>query len=559
MIDYLENTNTNENKNLQPKVAALYARVSTDRQEKEATIESQIDEIQTRVEQDGNILPKQNYFIDDGWTSELLARPALDQLRSDIKEGQIEILYVYDLGRLTRVFAKQLLLIEEIKNAGVKLISLHDINAKTYEEELQQRIFSIFHDYERIKIAERMRRGKLYKARNGILINGSAKYGWRYIRKTDTAPARYEKDEEQAEVVRLVWGWYGNDRLSVYEIIRRLYEKGIKPPKGKSPFWVKTSIVRLLQCESYYTGIIYYNKSEAVEAKRPIKNNKYKRVSKTSRKVRPKEEWLPYKVEPIITDFSLYQKIQKRLEYNKKYARKNRKYSYLLTELIYCGCGNRRVGDGCSKNGHFYYRCIERIKKFPLKHKCKLPGVNAEILDAVTWKELVKVLTQPKVLKECVNKWMQIQANNDYDEMEKHKLNEAMDKITEEEKRYAKAYGAGTLEFEQFQEVMKDAKKRKLALQRQLDELVAKNSQETIDISVDDYLNEAEKYLEKLDFSNKLQVVRDIIGRVIIKERSEVEIWAHIPLQFQLATQKLGYEPIGRDSWPAECGEVHPF
>lgn len=40
--------------------------------------------------------------------------------------------------------------------------------------------------------------------------------------------------------------------------------------------------------------------------------------------------------------------------------------------------------------------------------------------------------------------------------------------------------------------------------QRQLDELIAKSSQETIDLSVDDYLNEAEKYLEKLDFSNKL-------------------------------------------------------
>lgn len=203
---------------------------------------------------------------------------------------------------------------------------------------------------------------------------------------------------------------------------------------------------------------------EAVVAKNPIKNSKYRRVSKTSRKVRSKEGWLPHKVDPIIKDRSLYQKIQKRLEYNKKYARKNRKYNYLLTELIYCGCGNRRVGDGCSKNGHFYYRCIERIKKFPLKHKCTLPGVNAEILDAVIWQELVKVLTQPRVLKECVNKWMQIQANNDYEEMEKQKLNDSMGKIAEEEKRYAKAYGSGTLEFEQFQEVMKDAKKRKATL-----------------------------------------------------------------------------------------------
>lgn len=128
-----------------------------------------------------------------------------------------------------------------------------------------------------------------------------------------------------------------------------------------------------------------------------------------------------------------------------------------------------------------------------------------------------------------------------------------MAKITEEEKRYAQTYGSGTLEFEQFQEVIKDAKKRKLGLQRQLDELVARKSQETIDISVEEYLEEAGRYLKKLDFSSKIQVTRDIIGKVVIKERSEVEVWAHIPLQYQLATQKLGYESIGRDSWFTKC------
>ncbi len=95
---------------------------------------------------------------------------------------------------------------------------------------------------------------------------------------------------------------------------------------------------------------------------------------------------------------------------------------------------------------------------------------------------------------------------------------------------------------------MKDAKKRKLTLQRQLNELEIKSPQKTIDVSVEEYLAEAGKYLEKIDLSNKIKVVRDIIGRVVIKERSEVEVCAPIPLQYQLATQKLGYEPIGRDS-----------
>lgn len=557
MTDYLENKYTDTNENQQPQIAALYARVSTGRQEKEETIESQIEEVKRKIETDGNILSPKHLFIDDGWTGSILARPALDTMRDAVKEGEIQLIYVYDLGRLSRDFTNQLILLKEFEQAGIKFISLRDINPTNPLEGVLQKIMGIFHDYDRLNIAEKFRRGKLHKARSGILINGSAKYGWSYVKKTETVPAHYEVNEKEAEAVRLICDWFGNEQVSIYEIIRRLYDKGIPPRKGKSPFWTKGPIVRLLQCESYFTGTVYYNKSEAVVAKNPIKNDKYKRVNKTSRKERPKEDWIPFKVSPIVADYSLYQRIQKRLDYNKKYSHKNRKFNYLLTELIYCQCGNRRVGDGCSKNGHFYYRCIERIKKFPLKHKCTLPGVNAEILDAVTWNELVKVLSNPEVLKKCVNQWMQIQANNEYDEMEKRKLNEAEAKITEEEKRYAKAYGAGTLEFEQFQEVMKDAKKRKLALERQLDDIAAKSSQESIDVSVDDYLKYAKQYLEKLDFSNKLQVVRDIIGKVLIKERSEVEVWAHIPLQFQLATQKLGYEPIGRDCWFAKCGKIY--
>ena len=60
MIDYLENTNEDINKNLQPQIAGLYARVSTGRQEKEETIDSQLDEIKARITADGNSLPEEN-------------------------------------------------------------------------------------------------------------------------------------------------------------------------------------------------------------------------------------------------------------------------------------------------------------------------------------------------------------------------------------------------------------------------------------------------------------------------------------------------------------------
>jgi len=151
-------------------IAGLYTRVSTGRQENEQTIESQIDEIKIRVEADGNVLSDKHIFLDDGWTGSMLARPALDNLRDAIKRQEIGILYVYDLGRLSRDFTHQLLLIKEIEEANVKFISLHDINPENEEQSFIRNILGSFHAYERIKIAERFRRGKLYKAKNGIVI-----------------------------------------------------------------------------------------------------------------------------------------------------------------------------------------------------------------------------------------------------------------------------------------------------------------------------------------------------------------------------------------------------
>src|SRR3989344_4948733 len=153
-------------------IAGLYARVSTSRQEDQETIESQVAEIKVRIEADGDMLPTENIFVDDGWTGEMLQRPGLDLMRDAALEGKFEALYVYDRGRLSRVFAYQEIIIEELLNKGVKFVTLHDVQAQTPEERVLQAMQGVFHEYERVKIAERMRRGKLYKARNGILING---------------------------------------------------------------------------------------------------------------------------------------------------------------------------------------------------------------------------------------------------------------------------------------------------------------------------------------------------------------------------------------------------
>lgn len=337
---------------------------------------------------------------------------------------------------------------------------------------------------------------------------------------------------------------------------------GIKPKKRKSVFWTKGPITRILRCDTYWTGIAYYNKHEAVASEKRLKNEKYYKVKKNSRKLRPKEEWLPFKVPIILEDKALFDKAQEIMEYNKRYARKNRKFNYLLSEVLWCGCGNRRAGDGCNRNGHYYYRFEERLHHFPKEQRrCHIGGVNARVLDALVWKELTNNLTDPKLLKKHAEEWISDQANRSADTQERAKIQEQIDRLTEEINRYAKAYGGGAMEFDQYMELAKATKRKKEGYQKQLDELKVRVSPEIVNIEADELCNEAKKVIKSLDFYNKKNLIRDIIGKVIIKERSEVEVLCHIPLP-QLAltsTEKLGHEPIGRHRRLTQRGQIHPL
>ncbi|MFA4995792.1 MAG: recombinase family protein [Patescibacteria group bacterium] len=540
--------NTKESESSQPLIAGMYARVSTGRQEQEETIESQLDEIKSKIEEDGNILPSENVFVDDGWSGEIFIRPELDKLRDAIRAKTFQVLYVYDRGRIARKFAYQEIVLEELINAEIQFITLHDSPGNTPEEKVLQAMQGVFAEYERIKIYERFRRGKLYKAKSKILINGHSLYGYNYIKKTEEVPAHYEINEEETRIVRMIFEWVGVEQISLREVIRRLYDLGIPPRKHKSEFWTKGPIVRLLQCEAYSKGKIYYNKSEAVVPKKPLKDTKYRKIKRSSRKVRPREEWYAFDVPTILEDNGLFEKVQEILSSNQKYATKNRKYEYLLTSKVYCTCGSPRAGDGSNAGGHHYYRCAERIYKFPKEHKCKLPGVNAEVLDKTLWDNLLKFMSNPVPLQQAAEEYLKFETEKGCNsEREEKQIAAYVAKIQEEEKRYAKAYGTEAIDFESFKDLMKECKKRTQSYTKQLKEIQSKKEESKINPSkLNQLCQEARKVLELLDISNKIQIVRDLIDKVTIKEDRKVEVLGHIPLM----PLKLEYEPISRDRRP---------
>jgi site-specific DNA recombinase len=96
------------------KVAALYARVSTEKQEQEETIQSQVEALRQAAGQRGYLITSEDEFIDDGYSGARLDRPALDRLRDLAAEGTYEAVLVTAPDRLARHYAYQVVVVEEL-------------------------------------------------------------------------------------------------------------------------------------------------------------------------------------------------------------------------------------------------------------------------------------------------------------------------------------------------------------------------------------------------------------------------------------------------------------
>src|SRR5882672_5771788 len=205
------------------KTAAIYARVSSERQKEEGTIASQTALLLEHAKVHELSVPPEWIFEDEGYSGAMLARPGLERLRDLAAEGEIEVELIYAPDRLSRKYAYQVLLLEEFSRHGVEAIFLKSAAAETPEERLMLQFQGMIAEYERAQIAERTRRGKRYRAKAGCVnVLCGAPYGYRYIKKSDHSQAYYAVFESEAEVVRNVFAWYTKEGWSIGAIARHL-------------------------------------------------------------------------------------------------------------------------------------------------------------------------------------------------------------------------------------------------------------------------------------------------------------------------------------------------
>jgi site-specific DNA recombinase len=527
------------------KVAAIYGRVSSEQQAEAATIDSQVATLQERVANDGLALETEMCFLDEGYSGATLLRPALERLRDVAATGAIDRLYVHSPDRLARKYAYQVLLLDEFQRCGVEVVFLNHPLGQTPEEDLLLQVQGMVAEYERAKILERSRRGKLHAARRGsVNVLSGAPYGYRYVScREGDGEARYEIVLEEARIVRQVFEWVGRDGLSIGQVCRRLKEQGIPSPKGKS-FWDRTTVWAQLK-NSAYRGNAVFGKTR-IGPKRPRLRPQKGRAEQPRRPHSvydvPEEQGTRIPV-PAIVGEDLFAAVAERLAENRKRSRQLRRGArYLLQGLIVCArCGYAFYGKPVSlkagkgkRRDYAYYRCTGTdAYRFGGERLCHNKQVRTDVLDEAVWRDVCSLLEDPARIEREYQR--RLKRKRGGEECDSH-LQTRIQKVKCGIARLIDAYQDGLLDRSDFEGRICCSRDRLAALEaeakKQADEVAQQIALQSVIGHLQEFSDRIASGLCDADWSTRREIIRALVKRVEIDEAQVRVIYRIDPLPF---------------------------
>src|SRR6266853_2711510 len=451
------------------KMAAIYARVSSEQQREENTIASQTASLIEFATSHDLEVPKEWVFEDEGYSGATLERPGLERVRDLAAEGHIQVVLAYAPDRLSRKYAYQILLIEEFARHGVETLFVKAPQGESAEDQLLVQFQGMIAEYERAQIVERSRRGKRHRAHSGeISVMSGAPYGYCYMRKTDEAPAAYVVHEAEARVVRRVYEMYTVQGLSIGEITRRINAEGI-PTRKVSARWERSTVWAVLR-NSAYRGVACFGKTRASSRTRVMRPQRRRGVttpSMTTGHERPREEWIEIPVPALVSEES-FARAQELLWENRVRSRRRTIAPSVVQGLVSCAkCGYAfsRTSTQTSARKIHYYKCIGSDSWRKLGGPvCDNGGfVRQDLLDQIVWTEVVRLLEDPTLIQNELDRRLLAARSSDPTKKREQSVQRELIRIGNNIERLLTAYQEGLLSIEQLRERIPGLRQRQQA------------------------------------------------------------------------------------------------
>ena len=509
------------------RMAAIYARVSSEQQREENTIASQTASLLEFAKSHDLEVPKQWVFEDEGYSGATLERPGLERVRDLAAEGQIQVVLAYSTDRLSRKYAYQILLIEEFARHGVETMFVRSPQGDSAEDQLLVQFQGMIAEYERAQILERSRRGKRHRAQLGeVSVLSNAPYGYRYIRKTDEAPAAYSIDEAEAGVIRRVYEMYTVGGLSIGEITRRLNTEGISTRKASR--WERSVVWALLRNPAY-RGLACFGKtrvSSRTRVMRPQRRRGATTPSSTAGHERPREEWIEIPVPALVTEES-FARAQELLHQNKIRSRRRTIAPSVVQGLVSCAkCGYAfsRTSTQTSARKIHYYKCIGSDSWRKLGGPVCDNGrfIRQELLDEIVWAEVIRLLEDPTLIQQELDRRLVAARASDPTRKREQSLQRELTHVGKGIERLLNAYQEELLSIEQLRERMPVLRQRQQALGAELQGIADQTNDRAAFLRLAEtltaFLARLRSAAETLNVMERQKIVRLLVKDVLVGE-----------------------------------------
>jgi len=483
------------NNGLSPKKAILYARVSTDEQARSGySLAQQLDALREyAASEDYEVLEE---VTDPGQSGASLERPGMDRVRDLVAAGGVSVVLAQDRDRFAREPAFHVLLKLEFEEHGTRLKALNDRNGDSPEDQLTEGILDQLAKFERLKTAERTRRGRVRKAKEGRLVGTArALYGFKY----NAARDGFVIHEQEMLVVERVFRLTAQG-LGVKAIQSRLYKEGVLTQNGRR-VWRRSMIQRMIRNDAYKPhsyeeikelissevaarldpnkeyGVEWYNREKVVmrTTSEPDGNGGRRYRKRQIRKPRPKEEWVAIPV-PAYLSRNLVEQARATFEVNKGVERTRLSREWELRGLVRCSCHSRMGTHTIKPKGrdqmYFYYHCYQR-RMLGSMASCSQKALSAPKAEEVVWRFVSSLLKEPEHIRQGIERMIALEREGTRGDPKREERTwaERLAETDRKRSRYQDMAAEGLIAFDELRTKLADLEDTRKTAERELEAL----------------------------------------------------------------------------------------